>query len=268
MACRVLRPDGTEAGLLSPEGAGDTHHEKSTRPVALVTGGAIRVGKAIALQLAASGHDVAITYHGSAKEADTTVSELTALGVHAEGFQIDFNDMAATQALPARVAERMSRLDVLVNSASVFYRTPVGGVVEEEWDDLFMLNAKAPFFLTQAAVPYLKYEDPCIINILDVSTERPFPGYVPYVASKAALQAVTLGLSKALAPKVRVNAVAPGPVLPPDDYDEEEKERTARTTLLGRWGSPEDVAAAVAFLVSNRYLTGVVLPVDGGRRLA
>lgn len=246
----------------------DAHHEKGERPVALVTGGAIRVGRSIALRLAAAGHDVAITYRSSADEAERTVAELKAKGARAAAFQIDFNDVAATMRLPAQVAEAMDRLDVLVNNASVFYRTPVGGVVEEEWDGLFALNVKAPFFLSQAAVPYLKYEDPNIVNLIDVSAQRPFPGYVPYCASKAALQAVTLGLAKSLAPRVRVNGVAPGPVMPPEDYDEAKRKKAADATLLKRWGSAEDVAEAVAFLVENRYLTGVVLPVDGGRHVA
>lgn len=246
----------------------DAQHEKSGRRVALVTGGAVRVGRAIALRLAASGFDVAITYHSSRDQADQTISEIESHGVRGAALQADLTDMQTAAALPAQVAERMSRLDVLVNSASVFFRTPLGGVVPDEWDDLFAMNVKQPFFVSQAAIPYLKYADQCIINILDVSAQRPFPGYIPYSAAKAALQTVTTGLAKALAPKVRVNAVAPGPVLPPDDYDAAQRDKAAATTLLKRWGAPEDVAAAVLFLVTNPYLTGVVLPVDGGRAVA
>lgn len=253
----------------TPDGDPDAHHEKSSRRVALVTGGAIRVGRAIALALAEAGLDVAITYRGSKEEAAATVQDLEARGAKAVALHADLDDMSVVQNLPARVAEHMSRLDVLVNNASVFYRTPLGGVVEDEWDDLMHVNAKAPFFLAQAAVPYLKYDDPCIVNMLDVSVERPFPGFLPYVASKAALHALTLGLAKALAPQVRVNGIAPGPVVPPEDYAQAQQERAAETTLLGRWGSAEDVAAAARFLVTaSDYVTGVVLPVDGGRRIA
>lgn len=243
----------------------DAQHGTTERRVALVTGGAIRVGRAIALRLAGMGLDIAITYRGSKDEAQATVKDIEAQGVRAVALQADLADMDEAAAVPARVAEALSRLDVVVNSASIFFRTPVGGVTEEEWDDLFAINAKGPFFLAQAAVPYLKYDDPCIVNILDTSVSRPFPGYVPYTASKAALDSVTIGLARALAPRVRVNAVAPGPVLPPEEYGEEELRRASDTTLLKRWGTPEDVADAVAYLVAADYVTGVVLPVDGGR---
>lgn len=268
MAGGVLRPSVPPPGGLTLGRAADAHHEKGDRPVALVTGGAIRVGRAIALRLAEAGHDVAITYNTSRGPADETVGAIEAKGVRGVALQCDLSDMQAASALPARVAEALTRLDVVVNNASVFFRTPVGGVVEEEWDDLFTLNAKAPFFVSQAAVPFLKYDDPCIVNLIDVSAERAYPGYIPYCASKAALKAMTEGLAKALAPKVRVNGVAPGPVLPPEDYDEAALKRASDATLLKRWGSPEDVAEAVTFLVTNRYLTGVVVPVDGGRRVA
>lgn len=236
-----------------------------SRRVALVTGGAIRVGKAIAMRLAQDGFDVAITYRTHDAEAVEVVAAMEALGVRAAALAVDLADADAASALPARVADVMGRLDVVVSSASGFYRTPVGGVAESEWDDLFAVNVKGPFFLAQAAVPYLKHEGAVIINITDTSVRRPFPGFIPYGASKAALDAVTIGLARALAPRVRVNAVAPGPVLPPEEYDEAANERAAATTLLQRWGSPEDVAAAVSFLVSSPYLTGVILPVDGGR---
>ncbi|MBW3582524.1 MAG: SDR family oxidoreductase [Euryarchaeota archaeon] len=239
------------------------------RKVALVTGGAIRVGRSIALALADAGYDIAITYRTSGEEAERTVEDLRARGAEAIETKVDFTDLGATRALPTEVVRRLGRLDLLVNSASVFHRSPLGSVTPADWDDLFTLNAKAPFFLTQSAVPHLESgTDPSVVNLLDVSTHRPWPSYLPYCASKAALEALTVGLAKALAPRIRVNGVAPGPVLPPDDYDDAEKERAAKATLLERWGGPEDVARAVVHLAAATYTTGAVLPVDGGRHVA
>lgn len=246
----------------------DTHVEKSGTPVALVTGGAVRVGRSIALRLAGDGYDVAVTYKCSSQEAKDLVETIEGMGRRAAMLEIDLEDTAALQMLPPRVAEQLSRLDVVVNNASGFHRSPLGGVTVEEWDALFAVNARAPFLIAQAAVPYLKYEDPCIVNILDTSTRRPWSGYLPYVASKAALESLTVGLARALAPKIRVNGVAPGPIVAPADYSEESKERAAKATLLKRWGSPEDVARAVSFLTRSDYVTGVVVPVDGGRGVA
>lgn len=246
----------------------DAHVEKSDTRVALVTGGAVRVGRAIALRLARDGFDIVVTYRNSQEEAKGLVAEVEALGRRGAMLEVDLEDPDAVAMLPPRAAEALSRLDVVVNSASGFHRSPVGGVTVEEWDRLFAVNARAPFMIAQAAVAYLKYEDPCIVNIVDTSTTRPWSGYLPYCASKAALESVTVGLARALAPRVRVNGVAPGPILPPADYSEEQKERAQSATLLGRWGEPEDVARAVSFLVASPYVTGVVVPVDGGRAVA
>jgi pteridine reductase len=246
----------------------DAHVEKSPQRVALVTGGAVRVGRAIALRLARDGLDVVVTYNRSRDQAMGVVDEIVSLGRRAAALEVDLEDPDAVAMLPARAAEEMSRLDVVVNNASGFHPSPVGGVSVEEWDRLFAVNTRAPFMVTQAALGYLKYENPSVVNILDTSTLRPWPGYLPYIASKAALESLTVGLARALAPKVRVNAVAPGPIIPPDDYTEDQKKRAADATLLKRWGSPEDVAEAVSYLVASSYVTGVVLPVDGGRRVA
>ena len=246
----------------------DPHHIKTKRPVALVTGAAVRIGRAIALRLAKSGYDVAVHYHGHANEAQATVKEILATGAFAASLQADLRDLAAVSMLPARVSEALSRLDVVVNSASVFGRNPVGGVLDEDWNEQFALNAKAPFFLAQAAVPYLKYGDPSIINILDTSTARPFPSFIPYTASKGALETVTIGLARALAPRIRVNAVAPGPILAPPHYTDVDKARASDATLLKRWGEPHDVAEAVAYLAGAKYVTGAILRVDGGRFVA
>lgn len=246
----------------------DPHVEKSQTRVALVTGGAVRVGRSIALRLARDGFDVAITYRRSGQQAQKLMGELEALGRRGAMLEVDLEDADAVAMVPARAAEALSRLDVVINNASGFHPSPLGGVTVEEWDRLFAVNTRAPFMIAQAAVPYLKYADPCIVNILDTSTERPWPGYLPYIASKGALETLTLGLARALAPKVRVNGVAPGPIVPPADYSDAQKDRAARATLLGRWGEPNDVAGAVSYLVGSPYVTGVVLPVDGGRHVA
>ncbi len=246
----------------------DAHVDKSPTRVALVTGGAVRVGRAIALQLARDGFDVVVTYRRSDEEAKRLLAEIEDLGRRGAMLAVDLEDPDAVAMLPARAAEVLSRLDVVVNNASGFHRSPVGGVTVEEWDRLFAVNARAPFMIAQSAVPYLKYDDPCIVNILDTSTTRPWPGYLPYCASKAALESVTLGLARAFAPRVRVNGVAPGPILAPADYSKEQKERAQAATLLKRWGDPQDVARAVSFLVASPYVTGAVVPVDGGRGVA
>lgn len=243
--------------------------DDASRRVALVTGGAIRVGRAIALGLARAGLDVAITYRTSDKEAQATVADLRAEGVRAEAYGVDFADLTATADLPDKVVADLGRLDVLVNSASVFDRTPFGEVTPVAWDRQFALNAKAPFFLTQAAAPRMaEGEDPCVVNLLDTSAEAPYGAYLPYGASKGALASLTRGLAKVLAPGIRVNGVAPGPVLPPEDYSKTQRDRAAEATIMGRWGEPEDVAQAVAYLVHARYVTGTIIPVDGGRHLA
>ena len=246
----------------------DPHVEKSPRRVALVTGGAVRVGRATALRLARDGLDVAITYRHSRQEAESVVKQIEDIGVRGAMIEVDLEDPDQVAMLPARAAERLSRLDVVVNNASGFHASPLGGVTVEEWDRLFAVNTRAPFMIAQAALGFLKYEDPCIVNILDTSTLRPWPAFLPYCASKAALESLTSGLARALAPKVRVNGVAPGPIVPPEDYSKEQKERAANATLLKRWGDPEDVAATVSYLVGSSYVTGVVIPVDGGRRVA
>jgi len=237
--------------------------------VALVTGGAVRVGKAIALALAQADADVAINYHSSADAAVTTIAEIEALGRRGIAIRADVAQGAQVQALVDEVTGRLGRLDVLVNSASLWRKTPWAELDEGAWDQLVDIALKGPFLCARAAAPHLtRHGDGAIINIVDLSAFIPFSGYMPHSAAKAGLVNLTYSLAMELAPAVRVNAIAPGPVLPPPDYTEKQMEAAARRTLIGRWGAAEDVADAVVFLARAPYITGVVLPVDGGERLA
>lgn len=236
--------------------------------VALVTGGAVRVGKAIALALARAGADVAINYHSSADAAVATVAEIAALGRRAVAIRADVGQGAQVQALVDETVGKLGRLDVLVNSASLWRKTPWAELDEPAWDQLVDIALKGPFLCAKAAAPHLTaHGDGAIINIVDLSAFVPFAGYMPHSAAKAGLVNLTYSLAMELAPAVRVNAIAPGPVLPPPDYTEKQMQAAAKHTLIGRWGTAEDVAAAAVFLVQAPYITGVILPVDGGERL-
>ena len=236
--------------------------------VALVTGGAVRVGRAIALALADAGADIVINYHSSADAAVKTAGEIEARGRQALAYQADVSQGDQVQALVAAAVERFGRLDVLVNSASLWRRTPWPELTEADWDQLVDVDLKGPFLCAKTASPHLvAHGDGAIVNIIDLSAFTPMPSMIPHSAAKAGLLNMTYGLAMALAPDVRVNAIAPGPVLPPPEYDEKQMAAVARRTLLGRWGKAEDVASTVVFLVESNYITGAVIPVDGGQRL-
>jgi NAD(P)-dependent dehydrogenase (short-subunit alcohol dehydrogenase family) len=236
---------------------------------ALVTGGAVRVGKAIALALAAAGADIVINYHSSADAAIQTVAEIEALGRRALAVKADVSQGSQVQTLVDAAVERLGRLDVLVNSASLWRRTPWAELDEAAWDQLIDIALKGPFLCARAAAPHLTaHGDGAIINIVDLSAIIPFRNFLPHSAAKAGLVNLTYSLAMELAPAVRVNAIAPGPVLPPPEYTEQQVQAAARRTLIGRWGTAEDVAQAAVFLAQAPYITGVMLPVDGGERLA
>jgi pteridine reductase len=236
---------------------------------ALVTGGAVRVGKAIALALATAGADVVINYHSSADAAIQTVAEIEALGRRALAVKADVSQGSQVQTLVDAAVERLGRLDVLVNSASLWRRTPWAELDEAAWDQLVDIALKGPFLCARAAAPHLTaHGDGAIVNIVDLSAIIPFRNYLPHSAAKAGLVNLTYSLAMELAPAVRVNAIAPGPVLPPPEYTEQQVQAAARRTLIGRWGTAEDVAQAAVFLTQAPYITGVMLPVDGGERLA
>jgi pteridine reductase len=240
------------------------------QPVILVTGGARRVGAAIVRRLHAAGCDVAIHYRSSADEADSLARELNAVRADsAATFAGALEDDATPDALVTAVLARFGRLNGLVNNASAFYPTPIGETTAAHWDDLFAANARAPFFLSQAAAPALREARGAIVNIVDIYAERPLAGHVVYSMAKAALVMLTQALAKDLAPDVRVNAVAPGAILwPASGKPEEAVEALIAKTPLARKGEPADVAEAVRWLMMDaHYTTGQVIRVDGGRAL-
>ena len=235
--------------------------------VALVTGAARRVGAAIARALAAKGMDVAVHYGSSASEARQVVAELRDAGVAAEGFGANLREVEAARTLAGRVVAHFGRLDVVVNSAANMIEGPVEGITPEVWDEVFALNLRAPFFVTQGALPALRAAKGKVVNIADLAGLEPWPTYVAHCASKAGVVMLTKALARALAPDITVNAVAPGAVLLPEDWDEAKRKHFAETTPLKRLGSAEDVAQAVIYLLEADYVTGEVLVVDGGRLL-
>jgi pteridine reductase len=236
------------------------------RPVALVTGGARRVGREIALRLAEAGHDVVIHYHRSVEAAHETVAAIEARGARAAAVAADLADAEAARAVPGRAHAVFGRLDVVVNSAASWKPVPLLTVSPQDWDDTFAVNLRAPFLIAIAAAPLLT-PDGVIINLADHLATESSPGLVPHSVSKAGVVALTEQLAQQLAPRLRVNAVAPGAVLPPPGWSDEAQRRFAASTPLQRLGDPADVAEAIVFLVGARYITGVVLPVDGGRHL-
>lgn len=235
--------------------------------VALVTGGAHRLGRAITLALANAGARVVIHYNRSAEQAAATRDELAARGQEAALVAGDLARVDEAERVVDAAHDHWGRLDVLVCSAGIWERTPLGTVTEAQWEQVFAINARSPFFMAQRAAPYLRAAGGSIVAIADIGIQSSWKGYTPYLASKAALAMVVQNLARDLAPDVRVNAVAPGPVLLPDDWEAEQRARAARSTLLGRVGQAADVAEAVLYLARVNYVTGVVLPVDGGQRL-
>jgi len=239
--------------------------------VALVTGAGIRLGRAIALGLARAGMHVAVHYHASAEEAEETAAQVRAEGVEAETFVADLGASAdEARRLVAEVDRRWGRLDVLVNSAAIFPRTPFETVDEATWDRTLDVNLKGPFFTAWHAAGLIRRSGGgSIVNMADWAGLRPYKNYLPYVISKGGIITMTKALAKELAPDIRVNAVAPGPVLMPEDMPEETIGRVIEGTLLERLGSPADVVEAVVFLVARTdFVTGHVLVVDGGRLIA
>ena len=243
-------------------------NEENGRRVALVTGAARRLGRSISIELARCRFDVWVHYRDSEDEAAEVVAECRERGVEARAVQADLRRKADIDRMIMQIDEQRGRLDLLVNNASSFYPTPFGDVSEAQFDELVGSNFKGPFFCSQRAAPMLAATKGQIIHLLDTSWPRPWKGYLPYCASKAALRSLTAGMAIELAPRVRVNAVAPGPVLPPEDYDEVQRQQALESTLLRRSGSPEAVAETVAFLATGPdWITGAVVPVDGGRSL-
>ena len=207
-----------------------------------------------------------VHYHGSAEGAEATAREIRGAGRRAELLPADLSDAAAACRLAEQAARAFGRLDVVVNSAAIMVRQPVETVTPESWDATLDLNLRAVFFVSQGAVPSLKRAKGKIVNLADVAGLEPWPAYVPHCVSKAGVVMLTKALARALAPDIAVNAVAPGPVLLPEEWDAATREHIRDTTPLGRLGEPADVVAAVRFLLEGSdFITGTVLVVDGGR---
>lgn len=240
---------------------------KTDGKVALVTGGAHRVGRALVLGLAEAGADVAIHYHGAAGEAAETAAAARDLGRRAETFQADLSMPDSATTLANAVAESMGRLDILVNSASLFEAGRFREVTAEAWDRVMAVNLRAPFLLLRATAPLLEASKGVAVNIADLAGVQVWPAFPHHGVSKAGLIHLTRVAARALAPDVRVNCIVPGTVLPPEDYTEEQIERSAARTALGRIGSPDDVVEALLFLVRSDFATGSIVTVDGGRLL-
>ena len=233
---------------------------------ALVTGAGRRIGQAIAIGLARAGCDVAVHYHGAASGAEQTARAIRGAGRRAELVQADLTDPHAARGLADQAARVLKRLDVVVNSAAIMVRQPVEDVTPESWDATLDLNLRATFFVSQGAIPHLRRAKGKIVNIADLAGLEPWPAYVPHCISKAGVIMLTKALARALAPDIAVNAIAPGAVLLPEEWDEQAREHIRETTPLNRLGAPADVVAAVRFLLADTdYVTGTVLVIDGGR---
>lgn len=238
--------------------------------VVLITGAAHRIGATTARTLHNAGANIVLHYRTSQQAARTLQDELNVLRPDSVSLvQGDLHETTTLKELVQKAHAAWGRLDVLVNNASTFYPTPIGKVDEVQWNDLIGANLKAPFFLAQAAAPHLRRERGCIVNIVDIHAERPLKGHPVYSIAKAGLVMLTRSLAAELGPDVRVNAVAPGAILwPENEMDEETRQRIISRTFLKRQGNPHDIARAVLFLIRDAdYTSGQVLTVDGGRSL-
>ena len=234
---------------------------------ALITGGAIRVGKAITLGLARAGANVVINYNASAQAAEETAAEARGLGVQALAIRADIADHRQVEAMVRAAETQLGGVDVLINSASLFQETPFPTSDHSAWHRVTGIGIDGPYYCANAVAPGMLAKGAgVIVNIVDLSGWEPWPHFAAHSVSTAALMALTRQMALELGPAVRANAVAPGPVLPPPDYTPEAIEHVRAGTLLERWGSPEDVVEAVLFFVRADYVTGDVLFVDAGER--
>lgn len=247
-------------------------HIDLTDQVALITGAAHRVGKAIALELARRGVHILVHYHTSSEAATQTVREIKSLGADAFSVQADISTPAGVEAAFAALSEHFDRLNILVNSASLFQQRDLLEVSLQDWQQTLNVNLTAPFLCTQAAAAVMRRNDPAggvIINILDKGAMDPWPKYPHHSVSKAALLMLTKVSAVSLGPDIRVNGVIPGPVMKPagTSMSDEEWAALGRRLPLKRTGNAEDVARAVAYLASETFLTGTIIHVDGGEHL-
>jgi pteridine reductase len=237
---------------------------------ALITGGARRLGAAMARAFHAAGANVVIHFRGSRADAEALVAGLDARRAHSAALvQGDLLDTPGLAGLVARAAAHFDGLDILVNNASSFYPTPVGEITEQHWDELIGSNLKAPLFLAQAGAPWLKRRGGLILNMVDIHARRPLAAHPVYCVAKAGLEMLTYSLARELGPEIRVNGIAPGAILWPESgVSDADKEATVAGIPLGRTGGPEDIAACALYLArEGSYINGQVIAVDGGRHL-
>jgi len=239
---------------------------EAAAPVVLITGGAVRLGRAMVLEMAQRKWRVVFTYRRSRTAAHDLVAQLTGQGLLAEAVAVDLDDAATRQHLLAHIGQRYGRLDALVNNAAVFPRTPIQQLDGAVWAQVLRTNLEAPVFLTLAAADLLRATHGAVVNLLDIHGRYPVRSFLPYCVSKAALEGATRALAVELAPAVRVNGVAPGIALFPAGTAARVRQRQLSRTLMGREGGAEEIARTVRFLIEDtETLTGQVLIVDGGR---
>ena len=236
--------------------------------VAIVTGGAVRLGRVLVLELARRGARLVIHYHSSASPALEVITQIKGMGGEAIAIQADLCQTAEAQSLITRAAEHFGQLDILVNSAAIFKPGDWADTTEANWDEHMAINLKAPFFLSQAFAAHVGRERPAhIVNLVDWRATRPTAHYLAYTLTKAALITMTQSLALALAPNIQVNAIAPGAILPPPGQDQAYLDKLAQNIPARRTGSPDDVAKALLFLLDSDFVTGDVIPVTGGEHL-
>lgn len=237
---------------------------------ALITGASRRIGAVIARTLHAAGMNITLHYRGSKEEAEKLANEFNLQRENScIAIRLDLHDTAALPDLIEQSQQHWGQLDLLVNNASTFYPTHIGKMTEQHWDDLIGSNLKAPLFLSQAATPYLKQSNGCIVNIVDIHADKPMKNHTIYCAAKAGLAMITKSLAKELGPEIRVNGVAPGAIMwPENELDDAVQNDIVERTALKRSGMPDDIAATVLFLARDaHYITGQIIPVDGGRSI-
>jgi len=236
--------------------------------IALVTGGAKRVGRSIVLALAERGAEVVLHYRDSQLEAQEVLSLIKKAGGKPVAVQGDVSVAADVDRIVETAMQAFGRIEILVNNAAIFYRTPFDSLNEADWDRLLDVNLKGPFLLCRRiGAIMLQQRQGKIVNLADIAGQKVWAEYLPYSVSKAGVIALTIGLAKALAPHVHVNAIAPGTVLLPDGTCRLEQERAVRRVPMDRLGSPDDIARAVVYLVENDFISGEILRVDGGQHL-
>ncbi len=234
---------------------------------ALVTGSAIRIGRQICLELAQRGAKIVINYRSSARAASELVLLLEQMGARALAVQADVSASADVSRLAAEAEAAFGKVDVLVNNASIYPVTPIAELTEAQWDESIAVNLKGPFLCCLEFGRRMAAADGgVIVNLSDWAAYHPYVDYLPYLTAKGGIITMTKAFAVELAPRVRVNAIAPGPILPPSYLGTDELNAAQAGTLVGRWGSPQDIARAAAFLVEGSdFITGAILPVDGGR---